>query len=186
MSPPRVDALKIIKKRAERYFGKENALGRGEGKVITGDSQQTGLFGHIEREISWIVTSPPYYGMCTYIPDQWLRNWFLGGSATVEYSKEGQLSHASTENFCEGMRKVWMNCANVAKPACRLVIRFGAIHNREIDALKLIKESLNKTSWRVLTSRYAGTASEGKRQAECFVSTKKAIVEYDVWAEMAA
>jgi hypothetical protein len=37
--------------------------------------------------------SPPYYGRRTYIPDQWLRNWFLGGSSNVEYSNDLQLAH---------------------------------------------------------------------------------------------
>lgn len=186
MIPPRVDLLQVVKDRAERFFRKENLIGTGDGEVITGDSQQNSIFDCMDERISWIVTSPPYYGMCTYIPDQWLRKWFLGGPAEVDYSKEGQLSHSSASVFCDGLKKVWMNCASVASPACRLVIRFGAIHSREINALKLIKKSLSETPWRVLTSRRAGTASTGKRQAECFVSTKKAIEEYDVWAEMVA
>jgi hypothetical protein len=32
------------------------------------------------------LTSPAYYGLRTYVADQWLRNWFLGGPAYVDYS----------------------------------------------------------------------------------------------------
>ena len=65
-------------------------------------------------KVSIIITSPPYYGMKTYIADQWLRNWFLGGPETVDYSTEGQISHSSKEIFIYELRKVWNNVAEVA------------------------------------------------------------------------
>ncbi len=80
--------------------------------------------------------------------------------------------------------KVWKNCASHAKSQCRLVIRFGAINNRKVDALELAKESLRDSPWKVLTSRRAGTASTGNRQADHFVPAKAAIEEYDIWAAL--
>jgi DNA methylase len=182
LDPPQVDVVEIIRRRAERFYGAEKSVATGQ--VITGDSQEVGVFGFIEDKASWILTSPPYYGMRTYIPDQWLRRWFIGGPSEVDYSKEGQLSHSSPAEFRAGLRKVWTNCATAAKPRCRLIIRFGAINGRRIDALELVKDSLRETPWKALTSRRAGNASKGKRQAIHFVPAETAIEEYDVWAEL--
>lgn len=180
MLPPDIDVLGVITRRAYRYFGGERTAAVGH--VMAGDSRRPASFSSVFSKASWIVTSPPYYGMRTYIPDQWLRRWFVGGPSEVEYSNKGQLSHASQVQFADGMRSVWRNCATKAKPNCRMVIRFGSIHDRDVDALKLVKDSLKDTPWRVTTSRKAGSASAGKRQADHFVASDPAIDEFDIWA----
>ena len=58
-----------------------------------------------------MITSPPYYGMRTYIPDQWLRNWFVGGSDTVDYCHKGQIVHSSPEEFVADLQAVWNGVA---------------------------------------------------------------------------
>jgi hypothetical protein len=63
-----------------------------------------------------------------------------------------------------------------------MVIRFGAINDRNVDAVGLLKQSLAETGWRITTCHDAGTASEGRRQADHFVSAEDAITECDVWA----
>ena len=179
---PRVNVLEIIQRRAQRFYGDEKTIGRG--KVVAGDSQEEASFMFGEAKATWILTSPPYYGMRTYIPDQWLRRWFLGGASKVEYSNDGQLPHHSPKEFSAGLKRVWNNCANAADPGCRLIIRFGAINDRKVDALSLIMESLRDTRWRLLTNRRAGTASYGRRQANHFVSANRALEEHDVWAAL--
>lgn len=181
--PPDVDILAIIRKRANRCFAGETTTGTG--LTIQGDSQNASTFG-LPKPVSWIITSPPYYGMRTYIPDQWLRWWFLGGPDTVDYSNVNQLAHTSQAVFCEGLRRVWTNCAGVAAPGCRLVVRFGAINDRKIDPARLIKQSFDESPWQLLTLRNAGSASSGKRQADQFVKSSNAIEEYDVWARLLA
>jgi hypothetical protein len=94
----------------------------------------------------------------------------------------GRLTHFSKERFAAGLKQVWTNCAAVAKPGCRLIIRFGAINDRNLDARELLKNSLAETPWKILTCHNAGTASHGKRQADAFVPTAEAIQEYDLWA----
>jgi DNA methylase len=183
LRPPRVDVLEIVRRRALRCFANEVTIG--SGMAIKGDSQKSSTFV-LPNRVSWIVTSPPYYGMRTYIPDQWLRWWFLGGPETVDYSNADQLAHTSQLVFCEGLRQVWTNCAEVANRGCRLVVRFGAINDRKVDPRRLIKESFEDSPWRLSTLRDAGTASAGKRQADTFVSSTDAIAEYDVWATLAA
>ncbi len=181
--PPSVDVLKIIRRRAIRCFA--NEVTTGIGAAFQRDSQKASTFV-LPKRVSWIVTSPPYYGMRTYIPDQWLRWWLLGGPETVDYSNANQLAHTSQAVFSKGLRQVWTNCAGVAKPGCRLIVRFGAINDRKIDPCQLIKESFEDSPWRMLTLRNAGSASAGKRQADIFVSSTDAIEEYDVWAVLAA
>ncbi len=44
-------------------------------------------------------------------PDQWLRNWFLGGPDTVDYSGCGQIAYLSPEHFSSDLRRVWRNAA---------------------------------------------------------------------------
>lgn len=181
--PPDVDVLAIVRTRADRCFADERTAGAG--MAIHGDSQKASTFV-LPMRVSWIVTSPPYYGMRTYIPDQWLRWWFLGGPDTVDYSNAHQLAHTSQAVFKDGLRQVWTNCAGVAKPGCRLVVRFGAINDRKIDPAQLIKGSFEGSPWRLLTLRTAGSASAGKRQADTFVASTDPIEEYDVWATLAA
>lgn len=180
MLPPEVDVLGVIARRAQRYFGGEKT--EAVGCVVAGDSQQCASFNRVDTKASWIMTSPPYYGMRTYIPDQWLRRWFVGGPFEVDYSNEGQLSHASEEDFTAGMRTVWNNCAQHSKAGCRLVVRFGAINDRKIDSRDMLKRSLDGTPWKVVVTRRAGLASHGKRQSEHFGTESSAIEEFDLWA----
>lgn len=182
LMPPEVDVLSIIERRAQEVFGEERTIANG--RTARGDSRRLNTFQFVDPP-NWIITSPPYYGMKTYVPDQWLRNWFVGGTATVDYSIDGQLRHTSQERFANDLRAVWMNCASIAKTGCRLVIRFGAINDRRIDHKQLIRRSLEGTGWRITYIKRAGNASSGKRQSSQFGdSSASAIEELDVWAKL--
>jgi hypothetical protein len=182
MKPVDVNVLEIIQARATRFYGEEQT--KAAGGIISGDSTLPKSFGDVDHEVNWIVTSPPYYGMRTYLPDQWLRLWFVGGTSDVCYSNENQLSHGSRKEFADGLRKVWVNCAAVAGPGAKMIIRFGAINDRKLDPREFVKDSLANTDWRILTGRTAGSASGGRRQANQFGSEDSTppIAEYDVWA----
>lgn len=179
---PKVDVIDVIRRRADRFYSGEAT--RADGKVVVGDSRERGPFAMITSKVSWIITSPPYYGMRTYTPDQWLRNWFVGGPANVSYCAKAQLRHSSKSDFAEDLKKVWLNCARVSKRECRMIIRFGAINDRSTDALALLKESLVDTGWRVTRCMDAGMAGIGRRQANHFCSVGDVINEYDVWTTM--
>jgi len=80
--------------------------------------------------------------MRTYRPDQWLRNWFLGGPETVDYTNRDQIVHSSPEEFAADLSVVWRNAANVCASGAQMVIRFGGISNRCANPLDIVKSSL--------------------------------------------
>jgi hypothetical protein len=179
-----MDVLEIVTRRAQRYFtGRLPATGQAR---LSDSRDVAALRPRVpNRPFRWVVTSPPYYGMRTYIPDQWLRLWFLGGPSVVDYSHGTQINHGSPEAFSEGLRQVWRNAATVCADDACLVIRFGGIADRAAEPLDLLKSSLHDSGWRIQKVRPAGTAHEGKRQAETFLRrSTRPRAEYDVWARL--
>lgn len=100
--PKKVDLEKIICQRANRFF---SGLPEGRGIINLGDSR---VCAHIpnDKRYSIVITSPPYYGMRTYIPDQWLRNWFLGGTDFVDYSCHNQVTHSRSQAYIDDLKRV--------------------------------------------------------------------------------
>ncbi len=185
--PRRVDVMAIIANRAHRYYP-ENPL-HASGRIILGDSRERSSYAHIgkQRKIRWHITSPPYYGMRTYIPDQWLRMWFVGGSADVNYSSKNQLAHSSPDAFAAELRAVWRNTASVSASDARLIVRFGGINDRNVDPLSILRHSFADSGWQIEKEESAGSASAGRRQALHFSNVNKTpIEEFDVWARLEA
>ncbi len=180
--PQPMDFLAVIQRRAKRYY---SALPDTVGHARLADSRFPNalLMEAQEARFDWVITSPPYYGMRTYIPDQWLRSWFLGGPDTVDYNNRHQVVHASPKDFADDLRKVWRNAASVCSDKAKMIIRFGGITDRKANPLDLIKHSISDSGWRITTLRQAGSATDGKRQANTFLRKKtQPITEYDVWA----
>lgn len=182
LTPEPVDVLAVIERRVRRFYGTASAI---NGAVRWADSREPEALQPEtpETRFAWVITSPPYYGMRTYIPDQWLRHWFVGGPERVDYSQHGQIAHAGPEAFAADLRRVWRNAARVSSETARLVVRFGCLADRRADPLELIKNSLADSGWRIDAIREAGSAALGKRQADAFLRLRsKPRVEYDVWA----
>lgn len=158
--PEPVDTLEIVRERAERYYSDEEIA---FGKVVHGDSRKN-VFARAAggQKADWIITSPPYYGLRTYLPDQWLRRWFLGGPSEVEYSAQGQLLHSSPEVFAADIRQVWRNVGMISAPGARLVIRFGGINDRKTDPLSIIQMSLQGSGFDLQTITPAGSAASAR------------------------
>lgn len=184
MQPEYVSVLEVVRRRAARAFGQTPPAAGGA--VLHGDSrsldipQSFGPFNHI-------VTSPPYYGMRTYLSDQWLRGWFLGGAAVPDYTADRQMTTTSPEAFALDLSRVWDNVARYAAAGCRLCIRFGAVPSVPSDPEAVIRQSLEgaRTGWTVESVRGAGAADAGKRQAAQFGFVRsKPITEIDVVATL--
>lgn len=184
MRPDDVDVLSIIKARANRYLAERPPVV--EGSVKLGDSRVAKTFNDMPKA-RFVVTSPPYFGMRTYLPDQWLRLWFLGGPDHVEYRQpEGQLEHSGANHFAGEMRRVWKNVfLHTAKDA-RLIIRYGGIHDRDAEPMDVLRKSLVDSGWKMVTARAVPDSNRGRRQVRQFqAEPKKAITEHDVFCHRA-
>jgi len=183
LRPSQIDIRDLVAIRAARYFDGEASPKTGLIRKV--DSRRSASYMRLgARQFDWVITSPPYYGMRTYIPDQWLRNWFMGGPSSTDYSNRGQLEHGSPEVFSNELRKVWANTAVHSREGARLVIRFGGINDRQADPTGVVKESLKKSGWELVTIVAAGRSPSGRRQVEHFGRGERStpIEEFDVWA----
>lgn len=184
--PPIVDVLDTVRRRAQ--FVLSDTPNNPGGSVYMADSRSAEIALPNGEKFAWVITSPPYFGMRTYRPDQWLRNWFVGGIPDVDYSQEGQISHHA-ENFTQELSKVWKNISKFCRPGANLIIRFGALPSKGVSTKAVIKESLadSDSGWRILTIRDAGKASNGKRQANQFKrKASEPVSEIDVYARLEA
>jgi len=176
---PELNVIDVIRRKLNRIFFP--MLVSGYENVILGDSQLTKAIPSALRNHSLVVTSPPYFGMHSYIQDQWLRNWFLGGPTDVDYSRGPQLKHSSIDDFVVSLGKVWKNLAETESTTLDLFVRFGSIPSAAVDSREMIKSSLDESGvgWRIVSIKKASTAEAGKRQAKQMKSESKAKTEYD-------
>ena len=186
MQPRKVDTLALIERRASRYLGASPP--EVSSAIFLGDSRNLSRLNIGKKwKFDLIITSPPYYGMRTYIPDQWLRNWFIGGRAEVEYAQPvGSVEHNTPSQFTDHLRSVWKESAQLSNPGARLVCRFGSISDRKVDPREVAKRSFADSGWRVTTIRDAGSAHDGRRQAFQFGKKTKADSkpEFDIYATL--
>ena len=106
-----MDVLAVIERRAKRYYG---TLSDMTGAVRLADSRAAEALQPEtpESHFDWVITSPPYYGMRTYIPDQWLRNWFVGDPDVVDYTNRRRSRSLKPRGRRRAdLRQVWRNAA---------------------------------------------------------------------------
>jgi len=181
LRPKYVDVPGVIENRLR--FSLADLPAAQEGFILQYDSRKVPI-DRLPRRFRWVITSPPYLGMRSYVPDQWLRNWFLGGSSTVSYAQPGQIGNMRATEFVQALAEVWARIAMVCLSGARLVVRFGALPSRDRDPRRLLKESLVRAGcWTAKTIKPAGRASLGKRQSDQFGrTTGRALEEFDLHA----
>jgi DNA methylase len=183
LRPKPVDTLALVARKAVRYFS--DTPPKIGGSIIEGDSRTVDLSRF--RQFDWVITSPPYLGMRTYFPDQWLRNWFLGGPSNITYNGPPQIGNEDPARFANDLAEVWRNIATRCRPRAKLIVRFGALPSIQVDARTLLKNSFDNAQcgWRIATIKEAGNAREGKRQSEQFsLRTSSPFAEFDLYAQL--
>ncbi|PNE04263.1 putative DNA modification methylase [Alcanivorax sp. MD8A] len=166
--PPRhVDVRVPITKKAEMVLRHSDKSESTPANIMCTDSRKSSSYSCIDENIDIVISSPPYYGMQTYVQDQWLRNWLIGGSEYVDYDISTQLSHGSPEDFSQSLADVWNNISQNASPDVKMAIRFGGLGSRKGCYDTIIRQSLEMANahWAVYYSRSAGSSFQGKRQA---------------------
>jgi hypothetical protein len=178
---PKVNVLSVLRRKLSRLENSEPPDGVSLSDARLGDSRHASSFPDSACDFSVVVTSPPYYGMRTYVEDQWLRYWFLGGPDHVVYGSSEQLEHTGKDVFAESLGKVWKNMARTRVNDLHMYIRFGIIPSAKVDAKALVRSSLEASGvqWRIVSVREAKTASSGKRQADHMAAGSSAALEYD-------
>lgn len=178
---PLVDVLKVLKLKLDRLEASQLEQTGSVYDVRQGDSQWATSLPTANRDFSVVVTSPPYYGMRTYVEDQWLRNWFLGGPDHVVYAQSIQLGHTGQDVFAASLGKVWKNMARSRADSLDMYVRFGIIPSSRVDAKALMRASLEASGgrWKEVSVRSASTAASGKRQADHMAAASAAATEYD-------
>lgn len=181
LKPPKVDVRAVLERKLRRLDSGHEKPAGALTHARRGDSRQLGSLPAAERDFSVVVTSPPYYGMRTYVEDQWLRNWFLGGPDHVVYGESTQLGHDGLDDFAESLGRVWKNMAATHSDRLDMHIRFGIIPSLSVDAKALMRASLEASgvSWKEISVRGAKTAESGKRQAVHMAADSAAAIEYD-------
>lgn len=179
--PRRVDVLAVLSRKLSRLNPPQSVLGSSVADVRLGDSRRAADLPAAFRDFSVVVTSPPYYGMKTYVEDQWLRSWFLGGPAEPAYGEAVQLCHNGQDAFARSLGQVWKNMARTRADQLDMYVRFGIIPSLRVDAKALMRASLEDSGvrWKEVSVRSAKTAEAGKRQATHMAAGSAAAVEYD-------
>ncbi|HQN00422.1 MAG TPA: DNA modification methylase, partial [Candidatus Hydrogenedentes bacterium] len=120
LSPPEINVLEVLEKRANYLLS--TPLNKVNSRVIHGDSRKQAPYRSLSG-VDRVITSPPYFGLNSFLHDQWLRNWFLGNSKGTECL----LDQTDTETYARDLARVWRQCASVCRPGATLVIRFGGV-----------------------------------------------------------
>jgi hypothetical protein len=183
LAPPDVDVLEVLRRKLSRIEDIHKKPQDADGHVLCADARRLPLRRNIQKQTSLVITSPPYYGMRTYVQDQWLRMWFLGGPATVRYQTGKQLDHNGQDTFIGELSKVWNRIGKSAAERVDLYVRFGSVPCVKSDAKKILKGSLEKAEgWKLVSVRHAHSAHKGKRQADQMGMDSQADSEYDFHA----
>jgi DNA modification methylase len=166
--PNYIDLMELVKRRSAYVFSQIPPIVEGNAYCV--DSREI-FTEKLNTNFKWIITSPPYYGMRSYLSDQWLRYWFIGGPSDVFYDINGLISHKSITNFISDLAKVWRNVAEVCEPGTHLIVRFGTIPSVKKDPTTIIMDSLQRAGcgWEVSKVSPAGNARKGNRQSDQFL-----------------
>jgi len=181
---PKVNVINVLDRKLSRILGLDTESVGKSMQIICADSRTKATYNKLPEDISLIITSPPYYGMRTYIQDQWLRLWFLGGPEDLYYTNGEQIAHNGQETFIKDLASVWENInKRSTSNDLHLYVRFGSIPSIKSDPKKILISSLEEAGgWDLISVRNASTAHAGNRQAEQMTRNSEAAVEYDFHA----
>lgn len=180
--PPSVEVIDVIKKKLSRISDLESKRSNRLTNIKCADARKAQTFRNVPGA-SVTITSPPYYGMRTYVQDQWLRMWFMGGEEEIDYENHDQIRHTGHDTFIKDLARVWTNVHAHSNKRAHLYVRFGALPSAKSDPRKILKTSLERAGgWELISVRNARNSDAGKRQADQMGRTSDPAEEYDFHA----
>jgi len=182
LHPPKVSVIQVLKRKLERISDLNSESPSKMSSVKCRDARQATSYRGLSGA-TITITSPPYYGMRTYVQDQWLRMWFLGGTEQIDYENHDQLNHGGHDRFIADLSKVWKNIHKQSSDESHLYVRFGTIPSAKSDAKHILRASLEEAgNWKLISVRNAKTSDSGKRQADQMGRESDPASEYDFHA----
>ncbi len=130
LKAPNLSVINVLKRKLEAIPDLNRPTVGSFDRVRCVDARKGNPYRNIVGPVL-VVTSPPYYGMRTYIQDQWLRNWFLGGPAEVDYQTETQVIQSALDARAPN-QFIGLACADQGHP--RAALDTGDLRIRHIGA----------------------------------------------------
>lgn len=175
--PPERDTFAILRGLARYRF--ESPAPQLKGRVVHGDARKASSLLRAYRErVKLVITSPPYLDITDYHEDQWLRLWFLGGSAKPLTKQNRDDRHRRPETYWQFMREAWTGIAPLLKDSAQVVIRIGGTRLEEEELRTGLLKSLNGSGRRFKLAEAHQTAIKNG-QARTFQSPEKSALEHD-------
>jgi len=138
---PERDAFEILRRIARYRLSAEQAPLRGF--VKRRDARFAGrAFPKLERQVKLIVTSPPYLDTTDFAEDQWLRLWFLGGTAHPERRTNRDDRHYNTRDYWTFLSEAWAGCERLVAKGTVVVIRIGGSRFEKDELFDGLQKSL--------------------------------------------
>jgi DNA methylase len=143
-APPKRDVFTVL--RHMTLYRLATPIPFRRGRVVDVDARQAAKhFPDLSGRVSLIVTSPPYLDMTDYGEDQWLRQWFLGGTAEPTRGVADD-RHRGMETYWRFLGEAWEGVEPLLAPEAVLVIRIGgtrvAFDDARIKLLQSLRASL--------------------------------------------
>lgn len=183
LTAPRVDVAAVLARKLARMAESLTRPSAG-GAVCAADARDPASYRDWAGMFDTVITSPPYYGLRSYVPDQWLRAWFLGGPPAVQYGPGAQLAHGSVPAYIAALGAVWAACSQAGAARLSLHVRFGDIPSKRLPVRAVFAQSLEASGvcWReraCVPVRY----ERGARQARQMAAGTAPFEEFDFHVE---
>lgn len=146
--PPDIDILNVIEQRVNVLYGNCPCLVPGQVKLA--DCRCADAYAPF-ADVDYIITSPPYFGMDRYFPNQWLRLWLMGKETTPPDS----ITQDNAEHYIRDLARVWKNCSEISRNGTIMVVRLGNTwEGHYTDPIGLLTSSLEQSGTRWILDGY--------------------------------
>lgn len=146
LQAPERQAFRILSSKAS--FRLSGHIAGYQGMVKRIDARKAGrAFRSYSRQVSAVITSPPYLDVTNFEEDQWLRIWFVGGQPRPTY---GLISsddrYERVIPYFEFLKQAWNGIAPLLRPKATITCRIAAKRITSTELATRLTDSFN-TVW---------------------------------------